>query len=100
MDKAWHELGPYLLHDAMTAAAYRHGDESVASISRATSVNALRTTPGPYRIWTTEQAITQLRGDASLPLLPLCGGLPPGLAWPYLENAASAVAHADPMTQN
>ncbi|OHV04963.1 LLM class flavin-dependent oxidoreductase [Mycobacterium talmoniae] len=100
VDKAWHELGPYLLHDAMTAAAYRHGDESVASISRATSVNALRTTPGPYRIWTTEQAITQLRGDASLPLLPLCGGLPPGLAWPYLENAASAVAHADPMTQN
>ena len=35
VDKAWDELGPYLLHDAVTAASYRHGDEGVASISRA-----------------------------------------------------------------
>ncbi len=33
--EAWDELGPYLLHDAVTAASYRHGDEGVASISRA-----------------------------------------------------------------
>ena len=42
VDKAWHELGPHLLHDAVTAATYRHGDEGVASISRATYVNELR----------------------------------------------------------
>ena len=35
VDKAWDELGPHLLHDAVTAASYRHGDEGVASISRA-----------------------------------------------------------------
>src|SRR3954464_13272471 len=34
VDKAWDELGPHLCHDAVTAAAYRHGDEGVASISR------------------------------------------------------------------
>jgi hypothetical protein len=25
-----------------------------------------------------------------LPLLPLCGGLPPDLAWPYVQRAAAA----------
>ena len=47
VDRAWDELGPYLLHDAMTAAAYRHGDDTVASISRAQSVEDLRAAPGP-----------------------------------------------------
>lgn len=33
LNRAWDELGPYLLHDARTAASYRHGDDTVASIS-------------------------------------------------------------------
>ncbi|BBY07601.1 LLM class flavin-dependent oxidoreductase [Mycobacterium noviomagense] len=94
VDGAWNELGPYLLHDAMTAAAYRHGDDTVASISRAQTVEELRAAPRPYRIFTTDEATEYVRGGRSLPLLPLCGGLPPGLAWPYLERAASAAAQA------
>lgn len=94
MDKAWDELGPYLLHDAMTAAAYRHGDEGVASISRAEDVTALRATQGPYRVFTTDEAVDYMRGGQVLPLAPLCGGLPPELAWPYLERAATAAARA------
>ncbi|MEB3050808.1 LLM class flavin-dependent oxidoreductase [Mycolicibacter sp. MYC123] len=90
VDKAWDELGPYLLHDAVTAAAYRHGDRTVASISPAASVAELRATPGPYRVFTVAEAAAQLRSGGSLPLLPLCGGLPPALAWPYLERAVSA----------
>lgn len=92
VDKAWDELGPYLLHDAVTAASYRHGDVAVASISRAVSVAELRSTPGPYRIFTVDEAAEHLRSQRSLPLLPLCGGLPPDLAWPYLERAVSVVA--------
>ena len=42
VDKAWDELGPYVVHDAVTAASYRHGDEGVASISRATDVSGLQ----------------------------------------------------------
>ena len=94
MDKAWDELGPYLLHDAVTAAAYRHGDEGVASISRAEDVTALRATQGPYRVFTTDEAVDYMRGGQVLPLAPLCGGLPPELAWPYLERAAAAAARA------
>ena len=92
VDKAWDELGPHLLHDAVTAAAYRNGVEGVASISRATDVNGLRKANGPYRIFTTDEAADYMRGGHALPLAPLCGGVPPAVAWPYLERAAEAAA--------
>lgn len=94
VDTAWQELGPHLLHDAVTAASYRPGDEGVASISRATDVNALRAANGPYRVFTIAEAAEYMRGGQALPLAPLCGGVPPELAWPYLERAAQAAARA------
>ncbi|CRZ13308.1 LLM class flavin-dependent oxidoreductase [Mycolicibacterium neworleansense] len=90
VDRAWDELGPFLLHDAMTAAGYRHGDDTVASISRADTVAALRQTGGPYQILTIAEAVGYLRVGRPLPLLPLCGGVPPDIAWPYLERAVMA----------
>jgi alkanesulfonate monooxygenase SsuD/methylene tetrahydromethanopterin reductase-like flavin-dependent oxidoreductase (luciferase family) len=90
-DRAWAEIGSYLLHDAKMAAAYRHGDDTVASISRAETVAELREAQGPYRVWTIEEAAEYVRGGQPLPLLPLCGGLPPERAWHYLENAVTAV---------
>ncbi|AKK30682.1 LLM class flavin-dependent oxidoreductase [Mycobacterium sp. EPa45] len=94
VDAAWQELGSYLLHDAVTAASYRHGDDSVASISRASTVAELRDAGGPYRIFTTDEAVDHIRGGKPLPLLPLCGGLPPDVAWPYLERAVTASQRA------
>ena len=91
---AWDELGPYLLHDAVTAASYRHGDDSVASISRADTVTELRGAQGPYRIFTVDEAAAYIRAGKPLPLLPLCGGVPPEVAWPYLERAVMAAERA------
>lgn len=93
VDRAWAELGSHLLHDAMTAASYRHGETSVASISTATTVDELRDDPS-YRIVTADDATELVRGGAILPLLPLCAGLAPDVAWPYLQRAADAVARA------
>jgi len=93
VDRAWEELGPHLLHDAMTAASYRHGDATVASISNARNVEELRADT-VYRILTVDEAAIRVRGSGNLPLLPLCGGLPPDKAWPYLERAATAVVRA------
>jgi alkanesulfonate monooxygenase SsuD/methylene tetrahydromethanopterin reductase-like flavin-dependent oxidoreductase (luciferase family) len=93
-DEAWDVLGPYLLHDAVTAASYRPHDDSVASITRADSVAALRAESGPYRIFTSDEATEYVRGGGLLPLHPLCGGVPPDVAWPYLERAAAAAARA------
>lgn len=94
VEAAWDEIGKYLLHDAMMAASYRHGDDSVASISRAETVAALRETPGPYRIFTINEAAAYIRRGRPLPLLPLCGGTPPDIAWPYLERAVMASERA------
>ncbi|KUI32563.1 luciferase [Mycobacterium sp. IS-1742] len=90
VDAAWDELGPHLLHDAVTAASYRAGDHSVASISSARTVSDLREHGGPYRILTLDEAAAYVRSGRLLPLLPLCGGVPPEVAWPYLERAAIA----------
>jgi hypothetical protein len=92
VDKAWAELGPHLLHDAMTAASYRDGDKGVASISRAVDVGGLRAANGPNRVLTVDEAADFMRAGRALPLAPLCGGVPPDLAWPYLERAAEAAA--------
>ncbi len=94
VDAAWDELGPHLLHDAVAAAAYRPDDDSVASITRAETVTALRAEGGPYRIFTSDEATEYVRGGRPLPLHPLCGGLRPDAAWPYLERAAAAAARA------
>jgi alkanesulfonate monooxygenase SsuD/methylene tetrahydromethanopterin reductase-like flavin-dependent oxidoreductase (luciferase family) len=93
-DRAWAELGPFVLHDARTAAAYRHGDDTVASITRADSVATLREADGPYQILTLTEASNAVRSGRPLPLLPLCAGLPPDVAWPYLERAVVAAGHA------
>jgi hypothetical protein len=66
----------------------------VASIFRADSVSALRETEGPYRIFTVDEASSYIRNGKPLPLLPLCGGIPPELAWPYLERAVMATERA------
>jgi alkanesulfonate monooxygenase SsuD/methylene tetrahydromethanopterin reductase-like flavin-dependent oxidoreductase (luciferase family) len=89
-DEAWDVLGPHLLHDAVTAASYRPHDDSVASITRAGSVAALREENGPYRIFTPDEATEFVRSGRPLPLHPLCGGVPPDVAWPYLERAVAA----------
>ena len=89
VDQAWVELGPHLLHDAVTAASYRPHDDSVASITRADSVEALRAEHGPYRILTPGEATDYVRSGRPLPLHPLCGGVAPEVAWPYLERAAA-----------
>lgn len=91
VDHAWEELGPHLLHDAVTAASYRHGDDSVASITRANTVSDLREAGGPYRIFTVDEAAEYVRSGRPLPLHPLCGGIPPDVAWRYLELAATAI---------
>lgn len=92
VDQAWDELGPHLLHDAMMAASYRPHDDSVASITRADNVDAMREEGGPYRIFTSDEATEYVRGGLPLPLHPLCGGIAPDVAWPYLERAAAAAA--------
>jgi alkanesulfonate monooxygenase SsuD/methylene tetrahydromethanopterin reductase-like flavin-dependent oxidoreductase (luciferase family) len=92
-DRAWAELGPHLLHDARTYAEWM-GSAGSASKSAATSVAALRAEEGAYRIFTPDEAVAHLRKHGVFLTQPLCGGLPPSLAWPSLELLVSKVLPA------
>lgn len=90
-DKAWNEIGDYLLADAVGYAGWNSGSGS-PNISHATTVDELRGERGGYRILTPDEASAQIAAGHPLALQPLVGGIPTDLAWPYLETAAAVTA--------
>jgi alkanesulfonate monooxygenase SsuD/methylene tetrahydromethanopterin reductase-like flavin-dependent oxidoreductase (luciferase family) len=91
LDEAWAELGPYLLHDAKTYADWNPGNVTSAGITHVDTVDELRATSKSHRIFTVPEAIAQIGDMGMLNLSPLCGGVPPAIAWPYLERVANVV---------
>lgn len=91
LDKAWEEVGPYLLHDASMYAQWNEKSVGVGNVSRGQTVDELREEQGAHRIFTVDEAVAHTRATGSLPLHPLCGGLPPEVAWPYLKDAVREV---------
>ena len=76
LDRAWDELGPYLLHDVLSYASINEGNTDTASLSFATTVEELRAEAQSHRIVTVEEAIALAKAGVPLPLHPLVGGLP------------------------
>jgi alkanesulfonate monooxygenase SsuD/methylene tetrahydromethanopterin reductase-like flavin-dependent oxidoreductase (luciferase family) len=93
-DRAWAEIGEYLLVDATGYASWNANRPTTASVSFANSVEALAAELGSSRIMTPDAAADAVRGGIPLALQPLVGGIPPDVAWPYLEAAAAAAAAA------
>jgi len=93
-DAAWERYGPYLLHDAQTYAAWMGEGHGSVSKSTAGDVASLRAEQGSYRIFSVDEAIAYLRERGMLGLQPLCGGLPPALAWQSLRLVAEKVIPA------
>jgi alkanesulfonate monooxygenase SsuD/methylene tetrahydromethanopterin reductase-like flavin-dependent oxidoreductase (luciferase family) len=93
-DRAWAELGAYMFADAELYGQWNAHRTGVASISNAGSVSELRAEHGSYQVLTPDEALSLVRAGAPLALQPLVGGLPPDLAWPYLEAAAAGTAAA------
>jgi len=91
VDQAWDEIGEYILHDVKMYGDWNPGDETTASISHAQTVEELRATSPAHKIYSTDEAVELVRGGGMLMLMPLCGGLPPELAWPYVERVANVV---------
>ena len=57
----------------------------------ATTEAELRAENGAYRILTVDEAIAQVRQGRPLSMQPLCGGIPPELAWKSVRLAGTAV---------
>ncbi len=91
VDKAWDEIGEYILHDVKMYGDWNPNAEHTASISHAQTVDELRATSPAHKIYSTDEAVEIVRGGGMLMLMPLCGGIPPEIAWPYLEHVANVV---------
>ncbi|WP_019926589.1 LLM class flavin-dependent oxidoreductase [Nocardia sp. BMG111209] len=94
IDRAWAELGSFLLHDAVSYAEWNPANETSAGISTARTIDELRETSRSHRIVSVSEAIEMVRRGEMLNLSPLCGGLPPDIAWPYLERVGETVLPA------
>lgn len=90
VEQGWREIGPYMLHDA---EMYAQWFQSMSTITKSTAltVDALRAENGNYRVFTPDEAVERIRKHGALMLQPLCGGLPPEIAWKSLELIASDV---------
>jgi len=90
VDRAWSEFGPHLLHDAQAYARWMT-DGTALTTTVDTSVDDLRAQQGVYRIFSVDEAVDYLKQNRIFLTHPLCGGLPPKLAWSSLELLASEV---------
>jgi alkanesulfonate monooxygenase SsuD/methylene tetrahydromethanopterin reductase-like flavin-dependent oxidoreductase (luciferase family) len=91
VDRAWDELGPYLMHDVRSYASWNPGDHETVSLSFVSSPEELRAENRSHRILDIDAAIEFVRAGQPLQLHPLIGGLPPDIAWRYLETAVEKV---------
>jgi alkanesulfonate monooxygenase SsuD/methylene tetrahydromethanopterin reductase-like flavin-dependent oxidoreductase (luciferase family) len=85
-NKAWHEIGPYFLHEMNAYGAWAATNDGGSPYRSVASIDELRQT-GAYAILTPDQYIAELKA-ASFPFAffhPLCGGIPPELAWSSLR---------------
>ncbi len=92
-DKTWAELGPYLLHDAMTYHSWQTDDIQSHVHSHADTVEKLRA-EGVYQILTPDEAVdtaASLSFMGAMTHHPLCGGAPPEFGWASLELYADKV---------
>jgi alkanesulfonate monooxygenase SsuD/methylene tetrahydromethanopterin reductase-like flavin-dependent oxidoreductase (luciferase family) len=87
VDEAWERHAPYFLHDTNAYGIWQAQDDTDTPYRQVADAHELRT-GGMYRILTPDQLIAELRGaegEPSITLHPLCGGVPPELAWQSLH---------------
>jgi alkanesulfonate monooxygenase SsuD/methylene tetrahydromethanopterin reductase-like flavin-dependent oxidoreductase (luciferase family) len=94
VDAAWEEIGPHLAHDAAVYGAWNQAADNPANVSGASTVEGLRAEATTHQIVSVDEAIELVRGGQQLRLHPMCGGIPPEIAWPYLRRVTDEVLPA------
>lgn len=97
VETGWDDVGASMLADAVSYHDWNEAAgiaEGTASLSSSRTVDALRAENGSHRVVSGAGAARIIREHGSLGLHPLCGGLEPDVAWPYLRRAV-AVAERD-----
>jgi alkanesulfonate monooxygenase SsuD/methylene tetrahydromethanopterin reductase-like flavin-dependent oxidoreductase (luciferase family) len=92
-ERAWHEIGPYLLYEAQTYAGFQTPGQVSTPMVLAETVDDLRASP-QVLVGTPDDVVAaaeQVDAVGALTFNPLAGGLPPELSWPSLELFADRV---------
>jgi alkanesulfonate monooxygenase SsuD/methylene tetrahydromethanopterin reductase-like flavin-dependent oxidoreductase (luciferase family) len=84
-DRYWEQIGPHLLHEALTYRGWQQ-DGSSSSASTDDATIAELKAGHLFEIMTPDEAVTAFRQGRHALLYPLCGGIPPELAWESLER--------------
>jgi hypothetical protein len=83
--EGWDRLGPFFLHENNAYGAWQSETGLATGYKTVADVHALRES-GRYRVVTPEDLVAELKG-APIPFAmfhPMCGGIPPKLAWESL----------------
>lgn len=88
VDAAWDEIGQYLLHDAMAYAEWNPDNAVSANITAAKTIDELRHTSSTHVILSIDEARERVTAGEMFNISPLCGGMPPEIAWTYLRRFA------------
>jgi alkanesulfonate monooxygenase SsuD/methylene tetrahydromethanopterin reductase-like flavin-dependent oxidoreductase (luciferase family) len=94
VDEGWREVGDALLADASAYWAWNEAAGLTAgtvSLTKGSTVDELRAANGSHRVVTVDEAVALIQRDGALGLQPLCGGLDPEVAWPYLRRVVDEV---------
>lgn len=86
VERGWEELGPYFLHETNAYGAWQRESNSQTPFHEATDIDDLRSR-GTHRIVTPDGFVDEMK-QAVFPFHvfhPMCGGIPPELAWQSLR---------------
>lgn len=97
VDAGWRDVGAALLADAVPYHRWNTDSgqaERTVSLSHSTTVEGLREENGSHRVVAVDGAVDLIEKYGTLGLQPLCGGLDPDVAWPYLRRVVDEVLPA------
>jgi alkanesulfonate monooxygenase SsuD/methylene tetrahydromethanopterin reductase-like flavin-dependent oxidoreductase (luciferase family) len=97
VERGWEQLGPFFLHETNAYGIWQAQDNISSPYRRFEDLDALRA-GGIYRIITPEEMIEEQKA-APFPFAmfhPMCGGIPPELAWEGLKLFEDEVFPAFP----
>jgi alkanesulfonate monooxygenase SsuD/methylene tetrahydromethanopterin reductase-like flavin-dependent oxidoreductase (luciferase family) len=85
-ERGWEQMAPYFMHEMNAYGVWQAQDDLASPYRTVADFDELRAS-GNYRVITPEEMVEEQKASA-FPFVmfhPLCGGMPPGLAWSSLK---------------
>jgi alkanesulfonate monooxygenase SsuD/methylene tetrahydromethanopterin reductase-like flavin-dependent oxidoreductase (luciferase family) len=86
VEQGWQTMGPFFLHEMNSYGEWQAASDIASPYSSVADVEQLRET-GAYAVLTPDEYVSELQAApfAFAMLHPLCGGIPPDIAWASLR---------------